>query len=105
MTTATLERYVANAPVQTTAPVWRNRIYYAVPGGRFTRTEKDAAMKFRTCAVGEIFGFPEELSIANVPQPLRNLGMQFLSAVHNDRVGDAERILNEIEAEAVVLLS
>lgn len=109
MTTEVLDRpaeapSTTRRPLRTMANSWADRIYFAEQRGHFDRDDNDAICKFRTCAVGEVYGFPLELGIADVPPSLRNPGMSMVLAVSRNNFGDARSLLREIETAALELI-
>lgn len=100
MTTELLERpatTLLERPATTGCPDWRLRLSEAEKRGYFTIDDKRAVRKFHSCAVGERYGYPKELSIGDVPMPLRHYGMALVSAVSNNRFDVCRELLDEIE--------
>lgn len=94
---ATLER---PATQHTVAFDWRQRAMAARERGFFTVDDKHDIAKFRTCAVGELYGYPAALGIGDVPPALRHAGMALVSAVSNNRFDAVDQLIRQIEAAA-----
>ena len=81
---------------------WAERIEKAKESGQFSADDHNAVVEWKSCAVGEMAGYPAEEKEA-VAYALDNsnlfiLGLDFLTAVTEDRIKDAESIYKKIHA-------